>query len=102
MQKTDNALENDRKKIDELDERILLLLNERAKLSVNIARIKSEQNIPIFVPERENNLLDKIVAQNKGPLEGNAIRNIFICILDESKRLQHATLNGSINNKENE
>jgi len=88
----DHNLEKDRDQIDLLDQEILKLLNDRAKLSVNIARIKSQKKMPVFIPDRENNLLDRIVAKNMGPLDAEAIRKIFISIMDESKRLQHTIL----------
>ena len=88
-------LEKDRQQIDLLDQEILRLLNERAKLSVNIARIKSQNKMPISVPERENSLLEQIISKNRGPLDTEAIRNIFFCIMDESKKLQRIFLTES-------
>lgn len=92
MHDTEYNLNKDRQQIDLLDQEILRLLNDRAKLSVNIARIKSQNNMPVFVPERENSLLEQIISKNKGPLDAEAIRNIFLSIMDESKRLQHNIL----------
>ncbi len=92
MHDTEYNLNKDRQQIDLLDQEILRLLNDRAKLSVNIARIKSQNNMPVFVPERENSLLEQIISKNKGPLDAEAIRNIFLSIMDESKRLQYNIL----------
>ena len=102
MYSTDNNLERDREQIDILDGKILKLLNDRAKLSVDIARIKSQKKMPIFLPEREDELLEKIIAQNNGPFDTEAIRNIFINIMDESKRLQNFVLVESDNDKLND
>ncbi len=99
MQKKE--LEKDRQKIDLLDLKILRLLNERATLAVNIARIKSQNNMPIFIPERENSLLGKIIAKNEGPLHEEAIRNIFLSIMNESKKLQRTFLTENLKKKLN-
>lgn len=82
-------MESEREQIDILDEKILKLLSNRAKLSISIAQIKSQNKMPILSPQRENNLLEKIIANNTGPFDSEAIRNIFNSIMDESKRLQN-------------
>ena len=95
MSSKNYKLENNRKRIDDLDEKILKLLNDRARLSINIAQIKSSNNLPILSPERENRLLEKIIAKNTGPFDSEAIQNIFNRIMDESKRLQNKILDGN-------
>ncbi|MGQ9551015.1 MAG: chorismate mutase [Candidatus Bathycorpusculaceae bacterium] len=49
-----------RKKIDEVDEQILLLLNERVKLCKAIGKVKKEHGIPIKDPLRENKVYQHI------------------------------------------
>ena len=97
MHDTEHILNEDRQHIDLLDQEILKLLNERAKLSVNIAKIKSQNKMSVFVPERENRLLEQIISKNDGPLTAEAIRNIFLTIMDESKKLQSTILNQTNN-----
>lgn len=97
MHDTEHILNEDRQHIDLLDQEILKLLNERAKLSVNIAKIKSQNKMSVFVPERENRLLEQIISKNEGPLTVAAIRNIFLTIMDESKKLQSTILNQTNN-----
>jgi chorismate mutase-like protein len=92
LSKPEDILNENREQIDSLDQKILELLNKRAKLSLSIAQIKSQNNMPVFVPERENSLLEKIVSHNIGPFDSEAIRNIFLNIMDESKRLQRSLL----------
>jgi len=101
---TDQDIKKDREQIDDLDEKILKLLSDRARLSIDIAQIKLKKKLPVFVPERENELLDKIIEQNTGPFDADAIRNIFNAIMNESKQLQHSiVLEESDNDKfENE
>ncbi|RUM30448.1 MAG: prephenate dehydratase [Aquifex sp.] len=54
-----------RRKIDRIDEEILRLLNERAKLAKKIGEIKTKAKLPIHVPEREREIFEKILRLNK-------------------------------------
>ncbi len=54
-----------RQEIDKIDEEILRLLNERAKLAKRIGEIKTKLNLPIHVPERERQIFEKILKLNK-------------------------------------
>ncbi len=53
-------IEISRKKIDEIDEEIVRLFNERMKVSGDVARYKEANGLPVYVPEREKELLNKI------------------------------------------
>ena len=80
-------LEDWRKEIDVLDRELLTLLNRRAECAIEIGRIKQAIEQPIFVPEREMSILNRILELNKGPLDAEAVRRIFQQIIDESRRL---------------
>ena len=80
-------LEDWRKEIDVLDRELLKLLNRRAECAIEIGRIKQAIEQPIFVPEREMSILNRILELNKGPLDAEAVRRIFQQIIDESRRL---------------
>lgn len=80
-------LEDWRKEIDVLDRELLTLLNRRAECAIEIGRIKQAIEQPIFVPEREISILNRILELNKGPLDAEAVRGIFQQIIDESRRL---------------
>ncbi|MBU4376277.1 MAG: prephenate dehydratase [Candidatus Omnitrophica bacterium] len=66
-----------RKKIDKLDERILNLLNGRAKLSLAIGKVKSRQRANIYSPDREREVYRSITSANKGPLSNDSLRAIY-------------------------
>ena len=66
-----------RKRIDEIDEQILSLLNERVKCAAEIGRIKRENGAPIYVASREEAVLKKLAKLNQGPLDDQAIRAIY-------------------------
>ena len=54
-----------REEIDRIDEEILKLLNERAKIAKRIGEIKNKYNLPIHVPEREREIFEKVLKINK-------------------------------------
>ena len=99
MNSTDRKLESIREQIDVLDEKIVKFLNDRAKLSINIAQIKSQNKMPVLSQKRENILLEKIIAKNTGPFDSDAIHNIFNSIMNESKRLQNLIVDKDDNNR---
>lgn len=77
-----------REKIDELDDQILYLLNERARFAQQIGEFKRKDGQLIFDQNREITLLNRIQALNKGPLNDNQIRTIFTAIVIACRDLQ--------------
>lgn len=77
-----------RKNIDSIDGDILKLLNKRAKLVFEIAKIKTKDKLTIFSAEREAVLLKRLKKLNKGPLKNKDIEIIFTEILSISRALQ--------------
>ena len=82
------TIEDWRAKIDLLDKRLLELLSERAEYVLAVGRIKSEQNMEVFDPERERHIISNILRQNKGPLDDDALRRIFERVIDECRRIE--------------
>jgi len=62
------SLEELRKRIDELDSQLVQLLNERARVVVEIGKLKNETDKPVYAPDREKQVLEKIIQVNTGPL----------------------------------
>jgi chorismate mutase/prephenate dehydratase len=77
-----------RKQIDTIDAQLVELINQRADLAQKIGRIKKAHDKPALVPEREQQVLEHVQAINKGPLSSEAIRDIFLHIVDESRKLE--------------
>ena len=75
-----------RRQIDRLDQRLLRLLNQRARLALEIGRIKKRRKWPVFDAYRETFVLRHITRANHGPLSARAIRHIFQAILSECRR----------------
>jgi chorismate mutase/prephenate dehydratase len=81
-------LEEQRARIDNLDEQILRLLNERARAAVEIGRIKQQSGTPVYAPDREKLILDKLRELNPGPLPARAIDAIYREIMSGSFSLE--------------
>jgi chorismate mutase/prephenate dehydratase len=62
------SLEELRNRIDELDHQLVKLLNERARVVVDIGKLKSKTGGSIYAPDREKEVLEKICRANEGPL----------------------------------
>jgi chorismate mutase-like protein len=82
-------LEECRVRIDDLDRRIVELLNERTRVVENIGRVKRSAEIPIYEPRREDQVFDNISqASADGPLTKEAVRRIYERIIDEMRMVQ--------------
>lgn len=77
-----------RKRIDAIDAKLLELLNERAKASQSIGRIKKKQGQGIYAPHREKEVLDRLKKTNAGPLPATAIDAIYREIMSSSISLE--------------
>src|SRR6266853_1156342 len=71
-----------RKKIDELDRRLVELLSERARAAVEIGRLKRDTSLPIYEPERERVVFENVQTMNRGPLPGKDLVRIFARIME--------------------
>lgn len=78
-----------RRRIDEIDRRLLELLNERARCASEVGEIKKlAGNMPLYQPEREREIFGAVEAANRGPLSNRAIRRLFERILEESRMVE--------------
>ena len=77
-----------RKKIDELDEQITALLNQRAAAAVEIGKIKSQNTAPIYEPKREQQVYEHVRSVNAGPLTSTEVQDIFERIMDVMRNKQ--------------
>lgn len=83
-----------RRRIDEIDQQLSRLLNSRSACAVEIGRIKRVLGLPVYSPEREARVLERVVRENPGPLDGQALRRVFERIIDESRRLERVASEG--------
>ena len=77
-----------RERIDQIDRRLVELLNERTSIVEEIGRTKREAALPIYEPTRETQVFDNITSHNGGPLTGDGLKRIFERIIDEMRRIQ--------------
>lgn len=81
-------LKNLRNKIDRIDGTIMGLLNRRAKVVLEIGRIKRREKTNFYSPERESEVLRRLTGLNKGPFPNDALRIIFREIMSASLALE--------------
>lgn len=77
-----------RKEIDSIDERIIKLLNLRAKVTQGIAKIKHSGGISIYSPDREREVLKRIAKANRGPLNYGALEAVYREIMSAALSLE--------------
>ena len=77
-----------RDRIDDLDRRILELINQRTRVVEEIGRIKQELRLPIYEPKREDDVYRNVTESNRGPLPAEAARRVFERIIDEMRTVQ--------------
>ena len=78
-----------RRRIDEIDKTLVELLNERSRCALEIGKLKQAENIPLYQPERENEVLENAERNNSGPLTAAAVRRLFERIIDEARAAEH-------------
>jgi len=90
-------LEEYRVVIDQIDRRIVALLNERTEIVECIGRVKRESQMPVYEPRREDQVFANIAEANQGPIGHDAVRRIFERIIDEMRGIQRARMqNGEV------
>lgn len=77
-----------RTKIDELDERIVALLSERAAAAVAIGQLKRTEGAPIYEPNREQAVFEHVRTINAGPLTAAQLQDIYDRVMDVMRALQ--------------
>lgn len=89
----DNSLENQdlsalREKIDDLDHQIVDLLNQRANVVVAVGKAKKVDGTPIYAPDREQAVLQRIAQLNQGPLPPKTLQAIYRELMSGSFALE--------------
>src|SRR5882762_1925693 len=83
-----------RKKIDEIDQKLVEMLNERAQAAQEIGRLKRNSQLPIYEPDRERIVLEQVQAINQGPLEHRHLMQIYERIMDVMRNVQKEEIVG--------
>jgi chorismate mutase-like protein len=83
------TLDDLRNDIDRVDEVLVRLLNERARVACEIGRLKKEIGAEVYQPEREKQVLAHVRGiAAEGPLGPDAIARLFERIIDEARSLE--------------
>ncbi|HZT70242.1 MAG TPA: chorismate mutase [Terriglobia bacterium] len=90
-----SELDDWRRKIDEIDQQLVKLLNERSRCAIEIGHLKRKLNMGAWQPDREAEILRNVVKSNPGPLDDAAIRRLFERIIDEARSLERHSMESS-------
>jgi chorismate mutase len=77
-----------RKRIDELDAKLVELLNERATCACQIGVLKRGEQMPIYEPQREQLIFDQVRKANRGPLSNSDLAQVYERIIDIMRKIQ--------------
>ena len=81
-------LDDWRSRINDLDNRILQLLNQRAEAALQIGDLKRRQDAPAYAPEREAEIFRRLTAAAAGPLSSAAVVAVWREILSACRALE--------------
>jgi chorismate mutase len=91
-----------RSRIDEIDRKLVELLNERSRCALEIGKLKQAANLPLYQPEREKEVLENAERSNPGPLTNGAIRRLFERIIDEARTAERAAMEPEAKSSKND
>ena len=92
------TLDDLRNDIDRVDEVLVRLLNERARVACEIGRLKKAGGVAIYQPEREKQVIEHVRnVASEGPLGPDAIGRLFERIIDEARRVERRVVHGEDN-----
>jgi chorismate mutase len=77
-----------RRKIDEIDRKLVELINQRAEAARAIGRLKRNTNMPIYEPEREKVILENVRQLNRGPLDHQDLIRVYERLIDVMRKIQ--------------
>jgi chorismate mutase-like protein len=77
-----------RERLDTIDKQVVSLLSERAQVVVQVAAFKLQHNLPVYIPEREASIIERLRILNPGPLSGDTLERIYRTILEEMRKFE--------------
>lgn len=80
-----------RKELDLINQKLLTLVNQRLRISLEIGKVKKEMRKKIRDREREREILDRLRRKNRGPLKEEDLRKIFVTIMKVCRQSQIQT-----------
>ena len=89
-----------RRRIDEIDSKLVELLNARSRCALEIGKLKQAANLPLYQPDREKEVLQNAERSNPGPLSNAAIRRLFERIIDEARAAERDAMHKDSKHKD--
>lgn len=84
----DEKLNKLRQSIDDIDEKILDLLNQRAKVAQEVGKIKNHHDTDFYIPSREKAIMKRLREKSAGPLPREAIESVFREVISACRALE--------------
>ena len=91
-----------RRRIDDIDKKLVELLNARSQCALEIGKLKQAAKIPLYQPDRESEVLANAEHNNSGPLTDAAIRRLFERIIDEARAAERDAMHSNGGTEKNE
>src|SRR5262249_31787579 len=82
------SIEDWRTQIDDIDRRLVKLMNDRTTCVIEIARIKKQEKLKVVDLDRERNVYQNVEKENLGPLDAGSLTRIFGRIIEECRRIE--------------
>ena len=87
-EKSDLTLDEIRKNINDTDDQLLELINQRSLLVTEVGKLKNKTNTAVYIPEREKQIFEKLKNNNNSDLPNEAIVSIFTEIISACRNLE--------------
>lgn len=84
----DPELDALRRAIDDVDRRLLALIAERVGIVLRVGEFKRRRSLPIYDPERERTMIERLMQMAPKPLTPEIVRRVFERVIDESRRIE--------------
>ncbi len=82
------SIDHWRAKIDEIDRKLVELLNERSRCAIEIGRLKQALSLRVYDPDRERDVIRRVKQENRGPLDDEGLQRLFERIIDECRHIE--------------
>ena len=82
------SIEDWRTQIDEIDRKLVKLMNDRTACVIGIARIKKQEKMKVIDLDRERSVYQNVEKENQGPLDAGSLTRIFGRIFEECRRIE--------------
>jgi chorismate mutase/prephenate dehydratase len=77
-----------RGQIDKLDQELVALMNRRAEVALAIGKLKAQSGMVVYAPAREEEVYQRVLRNNKGPLSERCLRAVFRELISGSRSLE--------------